>query len=158
MGLRRMTSNLFTHMNLHLTNHKLVSTMLEHLWYSDKPRTTSNSQDSPRPRLGGSRHLPPYNIHCTSLQGPNPKGLVVSGFPKGSPEIAKVGTPTTLWGYNFVLKPLIEMRSKAKLQLSSKAFQRRVARHLHAWKSGRFPTSYGWESKCQFDSWPLFLP
>jgi len=52
-----MTSNLFTHTNLHPTNHKLVSTMLQHLWCKDKPRATSNSQDSPRPRLMGSHHL-----------------------------------------------------------------------------------------------------
>jgi len=31
MGLGRVTSNLFTHTNLHPTNHKLVSIMLEHL-------------------------------------------------------------------------------------------------------------------------------
>jgi len=33
----------------------------------------------------------------------------------GSPEILKVGTPVTLGPHNFMYKPLIEMRSKAKL-------------------------------------------
>jgi hypothetical protein len=38
------------------------------------------------------------------------------GTPKnGSLEIPKVGTPTTLWGYNFVCKPQIEMKFEAKL-------------------------------------------
>jgi len=54
----------------------------------------------------------------------------------GSPEIAKVRTPATLWGYNFVLRPPIEMKFEAKLQLSLRVFQRHVAHHLHARKSG----------------------
>jgi len=37
------------------------------------------------------------------------------GTPSGSPEIAKVGTPTILGPHNFVCIPLIEMRSKEKL-------------------------------------------
>jgi len=32
---------------------------------------TSDSQDSPQPRLWGSHHLPPYSILCTSLRGPH---------------------------------------------------------------------------------------
>jgi hypothetical protein len=39
-----------------------------------------------------------------------------TGFPSGSPEIPKVGTPTTLGAHNFVFRPLIEMRFKTKLQ------------------------------------------
>jgi hypothetical protein len=37
------------------------------------------------------------------------------GTPKGSLETAKARTPATLRGYNFVLRPLIETISKAKL-------------------------------------------
>ncbi len=40
----------------------------------------------------------------------------------------------------FVCKPLIEVRSKEKLQPLSIFFQRYVARHLHTRKSRRFPT------------------
>jgi len=54
---------------------------------------TLASQDSPRPRLEGSHHLPPYSILCASSQGPHPNGLFVSGLPKGSPKTAKVRLP-----------------------------------------------------------------
>jgi len=54
---------------------------------------TLDSQDSPRPRLGGSHHVPPYSILCASPRGPHPNDLFVLGLPKGSLEIAKVGFP-----------------------------------------------------------------
>jgi len=91
MGLGRVTSNLFTQSDLHPTNHNLVNTMLQHLWCQDKPQATLDSQDSPRPKLKGSHHLPPYSILCASSQGPHPNGLFVLGFRKGSPETTKVG-------------------------------------------------------------------
>ncbi len=39
-------------------------------------RTTGNTdtQDSPRPRLGGSHHLPPYSILCSSPRRLHPNG------------------------------------------------------------------------------------
>jgi hypothetical protein len=41
-------------------------------------RATGNpdTQDSPRPGLGGSHHLPPYNILYTSPRGPHPNGFL----------------------------------------------------------------------------------
>jgi hypothetical protein len=75
-----------------------------------------------------------------------------------SPKIPKVGPPATLGAHNFVCRPPIEMRFKAKLYPSSRAFQRYVARHLHARKLGRFQTFNGRESNCQFDSQPFFWP
>jgi hypothetical protein len=36
----------------------------------------SDSQDSSRPRLGGSHHLPLYSILCTSPRGPHPSGFL----------------------------------------------------------------------------------
>jgi hypothetical protein len=50
--------------------------MLEHLWCWDKPRVTSESQDSPRPGLRGSHHLPPYSILYTSPRGLHPNGFL----------------------------------------------------------------------------------
>jgi hypothetical protein len=47
--------------------------------------------------------------------GPTSKWLFVPGLPSESPEIAKVGTPTTLGRHNFACRPMIEMRSKTKL-------------------------------------------
>ncbi len=52
---------------------------MEHLWCKDKPRVTldsQDSQDSPRSGLGGSHHLSPYNILCSSPQGPHPNGFL----------------------------------------------------------------------------------
>jgi hypothetical protein len=56
-GVGRLTSKSITHMDLHKLNNKL-----EHLWCTDEPRATIDSQDSPRFGLGGSHHLPPYSI------------------------------------------------------------------------------------------------
>jgi len=36
-GLGRLTSKSITHMNLHKSNNKLVSTSLEHFWCMDSP-------------------------------------------------------------------------------------------------------------------------
>ncbi len=55
--------------------------------------------------------------------GPAPKCHFVSGLPNGNPEIRKVKTPTTLGAHNFMCKPPIEMKSKAKLYPLSKDFQ-----------------------------------
>ncbi len=81
---------------------------------------------------------PPSPLQYTLclVTGPTPKCHFVSGFPSGSPEILNVGTFMTLKGHKFVCKPLIEMRSEAKLQPLSRAFQQYVAHHLHARKSG----------------------
>ncbi len=111
-------------------------------------RATGNkdTQDSPRPRLEGSHHLPPYSILCTSPRGPHPNGFSLPGLPSGSPEIAPAKTLATLEPHNFASRPWIEVQSKAKLQLLSRAFQQYVAGRLQLSKSGRFPTFSGWES------------
>jgi len=66
-------------------------------------RITGNTdtQDSPRPRLGGSHHLPPYSILCTSPRGPHPNGFSFPGLPNGSLEIAPTGTLATLEPHTF---------------------------------------------------------
>jgi hypothetical protein len=74
-----------------------------------------DTQDSPRPELGGSHHLPAYSILWASPRGPHPNGFSLPGLPHGSPEIALAGTFTTLEPHNFASKPRIEVRSKAKL-------------------------------------------
>jgi hypothetical protein len=35
---------------------------MEHFWCMDEPWANTDSQDSRQPKLGGSHHLPPYNI------------------------------------------------------------------------------------------------
>jgi hypothetical protein len=63
-GLGRLTSKSIIHADLHNPNKKLVSAELEHFWCMDESWANTDSQDSPRPGLGGSHHLPPYNILC----------------------------------------------------------------------------------------------
>ncbi len=123
-------------------------------------RATGNldTQDSPRPGLEGSHHLPPYSILCVTPWGQHPNGHFVPRLPSGSPEIPSTGIPATLRAHNFLCRPPIAMRSEAKLYPSSRAFQRYVASCLHARKSGRFLTFSGRESNCQFDSQPFFWP
>jgi len=76
---------------------------------------TQPTQDSSRPVLTGSHHLPPYSILCTSPRGPHPNDFSFSGLPLGSPEIAPVRTSTTLEPHNFASRTWIEVRSKEKL-------------------------------------------
>jgi hypothetical protein len=80
-------------------------------------RATGNTdtQDSPRPKLGGSHHLPPYSILCVWPQSLHPNGFYLPGLPSGSPEIPLAGTLAILEPHNFASRPLIEVRSKAKL-------------------------------------------
>jgi hypothetical protein len=74
----------------------------------------TDTQDSPRPELGGSHHLPPYNILCGWPRNLHPNGFSLPGLPSGSPEIPPAGTPATLEPHNFASKPPIEVWSKAK--------------------------------------------
>jgi hypothetical protein len=61
-GLKRMTSGSIIHTDLHNPNNKLVSAWLKPFWCTNEPQAYINSQDSLWPELGGSHHLPPYNI------------------------------------------------------------------------------------------------
>jgi hypothetical protein len=63
-GLRRVTSRSIIHTDLHKLNNKLVNVELKHFWCTDEPWADTNSQDSPRPRLGGNHHILPYSILC----------------------------------------------------------------------------------------------
>ncbi len=53
----------------------------------------TNTQDSPRPELGGSHHLPPYNIFCTSPRGLHPNGFLSRDSQMGVPKSPKLGLP-----------------------------------------------------------------
>jgi len=81
-------------------------------------QTTSNtnSLDSPRPGLGGSRHLPPYGNLCVAPPHPHlNEWLLVPGLPRRSRETVPDWTPETLGAHNSQFKPLIGMRSEANL-------------------------------------------
>jgi hypothetical protein len=62
-------------------------------------RATCNSdtQDSPRPKLGGSHHLPPYSILCSSPQGPHPNGFLSQDSQVGVPKFPQLRL-LQLWG------------------------------------------------------------
>ncbi len=83
---------------------------------------------------------------------PGHKASTQMAFCSESLEISKIGTLATLKTHNFVFRPLIEMRSKAKLYLLLRAFQQYVSRHLHVRESRRFPTFSAQESNWPFDS------
>ncbi len=94
---------------------------------------------------------------------PSPLQYTLRLSTRPTSKILTIGTPTTwtsatLGAYNFACRPVIEMSSKAKLQLQLRAFQRYVTCHLHIRKWGRFLTFSGRESNYQFDSRPFFWP
>jgi hypothetical protein len=61
-------------------------------------RATGNTdtQDSPQPRLGGSHHLPPYSILCSSPQRLHPNGYFSRDSRVGVPKSRQMGLPG-LW-------------------------------------------------------------
>jgi hypothetical protein len=123
----------------------------------DEPQATRTHKIHHDPNLGKPSLSPLwYTLYlftrCTSKQH------FVPGFLSGSPEIPKIGTPTTLGPHYFVCRPLIIIRSEAKLYPSLGAFQQHVTRHLNTRKSNRSLTFSGWESNRQFDSRPFFRP
>jgi hypothetical protein len=49
-----------------------------------------NTQDSPRPRLGGSHHLPPYSILCNSQWRLHPNGTNSWDSRNGVPKLSRL--------------------------------------------------------------------
>jgi hypothetical protein len=105
-----------------------------------------NSQDLPQLGLGGSDHLPPYSILYAWPRGLHPNVILSHDSQIGGLEILEIGSLATLEAHNSLCRPPVEVRSKAKLEPSSIYFQRYVACHLHASKSGQFLTFSGQES------------
>ncbi len=116
MGLGRMISNHSLTQTCTKPNNKLVSAQLEHFWCQDETRANSDSQNSPQPRLGGKPSPSPLQYTLCLATGPASKCHFVPVLPNGSPKIPITSTSATLGAHNFACKPLIEVRSKAKLQ------------------------------------------
>ncbi len=74
-GLGRLISKSIIRMDVHKPN-KFINAQLEHLWCIDKSQANMDSQDSPWLRLGGSHHLPPYNILCVWPHGQHPNVIL----------------------------------------------------------------------------------
>jgi hypothetical protein len=87
----RLTSKLITHTNLYKPDNKLVNAQLEHLWCMNEPQTNMDSQDSPRPKLGGSHHLPPYSILCAWPWDQHPNVILSQDSQVGVPKFPKLG-------------------------------------------------------------------
>ncbi len=137
---------------------KLVSLFFEAPLVLGQATSNSGLTRLTTDRTRGKPSPSPIQYSLCLSAAPTPEWIFVPRLLRTNPEIAKVWTPTTLQDYNSLLKPWIRMRSKAKLQISSRDFQRCVPIHLHTSGSGQFPTFSGWESNCQFDSRPFFQP
>jgi hypothetical protein len=63
-------------------------------------QATSNldSLDSPRPGVGGSHHLPPYSILCSSAWRLHPNGSFSRDSQSGVPKLSQFGLPG-LWAF-----------------------------------------------------------
>jgi hypothetical protein len=57
-----------------------------------------DSLDSPRPGLGGSHHLPPYNILYSSARRLHPNGFFSRDSQSGVPKLSRFGLPG-LWAF-----------------------------------------------------------
>jgi hypothetical protein len=58
----------------------------------------SDSLDSPRPGLGGSHHLPPYSILCSSARRLHPNGSFSRDSQSGVSKLSRFGLPG-LWAF-----------------------------------------------------------
>jgi len=77
---------------------KLVRTHYAPFWCWDKPRTTLDSFDSPRPELGGSHHLPPYSILYSSPPHLHPNCSFSRDSQSGVLKLSRFGLPG-LWTF-----------------------------------------------------------
>jgi hypothetical protein len=74
----------------------------------------TNTQDSPRPELGGSHHLPPYSILCNSRRRWHPNGYFPRDSQVGVPKLSWVGV-SELW---TPISPDCRVRSQRGLKQS----------------------------------------
>jgi len=73
-----------------------------------------DTQDSPRPGLGGSHHLPPYSILCSSLPRLHPTGSFSQDSQVGVPKLSRVRVPG-LW---TLIAPHLKLGSRRGLNQS----------------------------------------
>ncbi len=100
MGLGRVTSFSITHLNLHPTNHKLVSSLFRAPLVL---RRTTGDFGLTRLTTAWTRGKPPLSPIQYTLQfstGATSKWFFVPGLPSGSPEFLTTGTLTILKAHN----------------------------------------------------------
>ncbi len=127
-GLERLTRKSITHTDLHKLSDRLVNVQLEHFgaWISHMQTWTHKTHYGPD--LGAITTFP-LIVYFVLGHGTNTQMSFVPGLPSENLEIPKIETFTTLEAHNFVCRPWIEVTFEAKLQVSSRVFQRYVARH-----------------------------
>jgi hypothetical protein len=96
MGFGKLTRKSLIHIDLHKPNNRLVNEELEHFLCTNEPWANTNSQDSPRPKLGGNHHLPPYSILCAWPWDQHPNVILSWDFQVGVLKFPKLGFPR-LW-------------------------------------------------------------
>ncbi len=95
----RKKDKLFNQLVLHpKTNHKLVRTHSAPFWVLGQTTGDLDSLDSPRLGLGGSHHLPPYNILCSFAQRLHPNGSFSQDSQSEVPKLSRFGLPG-LWAF-----------------------------------------------------------
>jgi len=85
------------------------------------------AQDSPRPGLGGSHHLPPYSILCSSPPRLHPNGSFSQDSQVGVPKLSRVRVPG-LW---TVIAPRPKLGSRRALNQSCSSHQEFSKAVLH---------------------------
>ncbi len=142
MGTGQVTNGSIIHTDLDKPNNKLVSAQLEHFWCMDEALAPTYSQDSLWLGLGGNHHPypppSPLQYFLCLVIGLHPNAILSQDSQLGSPKILEIRTPATLEAHDVLFRTPIEVRYEAKLQPSSRAFQKYVACHLHISKLGRF--------------------
>ncbi len=73
-----------------------------------------DSQNSPRPGLGGNHHFLPYSILCASPRGPHPNGFLSQDSQVGVPKLPKLGL-LQLWSPIILC---VDLRSRWGLKQS----------------------------------------
>jgi len=84
--------------------------------------------DSPRPELGGSHHLPPYNILCVSPRRLHPNGSFSQDSQVGVPKLSWVGVPG-IW-MTISLRPELGSRLVLNQSCSSRRELSNVVSHF----------------------------
>jgi hypothetical protein len=87
----------------------LLSAQVEHLCCTDKSPANTYSQNSPPPGLGGSHHLPLYNILCVWSHGQHPNVILSQDSQVGVPKFSKLGLTRHLLKFFFLKRMVNEM-------------------------------------------------
>ncbi len=90
----------------------------------------TDTQDSPRPGLGGSHHLPPYSILCSSPRRLHPNGYFSRDSQVGVPKSSQMGllglwSPITL-RLDLLLQCSLKQSCSSRRELSNAVSHSRI--------------------------------